>query len=119
MSVTDFERARDQKRLLASLADVGWGVPRRGAISQVGGPVVYFCDVDTGRLFMVALAVDAIPQLRTKAQALGLRFSDACDALGTLLGELSGGKRTLDRQCGNELTVAAGLYIAGTEAYAT
>lgn len=82
MTVTELERARANKRWLASFVSAGWGMPTKGALELAGGPVVYLCDIESGKLFVVSLTVDAIPQLKKKAQEAGASFAEACNALG-------------------------------------
>lgn len=82
MTVTELERARANKQWLASYVNAGWGMPTKGALELAGGPVVYLCDIESGKLFVVSLTVDAIPQLKKKAQEAGASFAEACNALG-------------------------------------
>lgn len=120
--VTKLKHVRQVRQLAEALKEAGWRLTdsihtASGAELNLGGPNIYICDVDSGQLILVGLAQDAFEQLDRTPQAKELTFEDVCNAFGFLLEDvIKRGKVTPKLR--EQLTVAAALYIRGTQSFA-
>jgi hypothetical protein len=82
------------------------------------GPVIYLCDLASGRLDVLWLSADAFAQLADQAIAMALTFKQACSALCTFMDQVEKGKLTVAGKARDVLVGVAALYLRGTESYA-
>lgn len=102
------------------IEDAGWELDSPELLKEAGMPggvTVYLCHYEAQYLFMGRLIPGGIEQMQVNLGARGITFQDACDTLFTVMDAIATKERALDRQARNVLTCAAGLYLAGTQAY--
>jgi hypothetical protein len=107
------------REILTSYTDAGWSVD--GAhfhVDVAGGAALYLCDMEAGQLLLVTLRRGALEQFAEKVRAVGVSFEEACNCLGSLFTELVHGRLALAGATKNDLAIAAGIYIVGTQSYA-
>lgn len=117
--VVPLTAAAEFRRAMGDFAEAGWHVDGTPfSVDAVGGAALYLCDIESGRLVLLTLRRGALEELARQARESGLTFQDACNLCGTLFTELIEGRRQLSGESKNDLGVAAGLYIVGTQGYA-
>lgn len=119
MKVTNIHDAAEHRRVTELFRASGWDLNKlRGDLAPpAGGPTIYICNVETGRLYAVGTVVDAFERLAETYQKSGVTYQDICDALGSLIDDLSTDKVPFDHDNQEALTVGSVLYIAGTKSY--
>lgn len=119
MKVTNIQDVTERKRVTELFRGAGWDLnkPRGEPTSPAGGPTIYICDVETGRLYAVGTVVDAFERLTETYHRSGFTYQDICDSFGSLVGDLSTDEVSFDPDNQNSLAAGAVLYIAGTQSY--
>ena len=111
--------AAEFRRTMGDFAEAGWHVEgTKFSMDVAGGAALYLCDIESGRLVLLTLRRGSLEELARQAQKRGVTFQDACNVCGTLFTDLIEGRRQLSGESKNDLAVAAGLYIVGTQGYA-
>ena len=85
---------------------------------MTGGPVIYFCDVESSKLYVVGAIKNAVEILEGEMNQAAYSYEDVCNAVGSLIGDVSTGKWRLDDDVQNMFATGAVMYIAGTQSYA-
>jgi hypothetical protein len=111
--------AAEFRRTMGDFAEAGWHVEgTKFSVDVAGGAALFLCDISSGRLVMLTLRRGSLEDLARQGQERGVTFQDACNLCGTLFTDLIEGRRQLSGESKNDLAVAAGLYIVGTQGYA-
>ena len=117
--VIPLSAAAEFRRAMGDFAEAGWHVEgTKFSVDVAGGAALYLCDVDSGRLVLLTLRRGSLEELARQAQEHGVTFQEACNVCGTLFTDLIEGRQLLSGESKNDLAVAAGLYIVGTQGYA-
>ena len=118
MGITDLNNERDKRALVNDFMKAGWGLalPKDG--SMTGGPVIYFCDIESSKLYIVGTIKNAVDILKGEMNQAAYSYDDVCNAVGSLIGDVSSGAWKLDDEVQNMFATGAVMYIAGTQSYA-
>ena len=118
MGIYDLNNERKKRALINDFMKAGWGLapPKDGSMS--GGPVIYFCDIESSKLYVVGTIKNAVEVLEGEMNQAAYSYEDVCNAVGSLIGDVSSGKCMLDDEVQNMLATGAVMYIAGTQSYA-
>lgn len=82
------------------------------------GPTIYFCDIDSSMLYVVGTIKNAVEVLAKETSNANFKFDEICDAVNSLIADLSSGKLKLDNKINHTLATGAVMYLAGTQSYA-
>mgnify|MGYP001571770056 FL=1 len=117
--ISNISDAASRKKLVETFDKAGWDISRPiGELhSPMGGPTIYIGDVSSGRLYVVTLVVNGVELLQNQLRKSGLSYQDICDALGSLVSDLSTDKVPFNLETQSALVSGAVLYIAGTKSY--
>jgi hypothetical protein len=118
MGITDLNNERNKRALVNDFMKAGWGLalPKDG--SMTGGPVIYFCDIESAKLYVVGTIKNAVEILEGEMNQAAYSYEDVCNAVGSLIGDVSCGAWKLDDEVQNMFATGAVMYIAGTQSYA-
>jgi len=117
MAITDLTNERKKRALVNDFMKAGWGLalPKDG--SMTGGPVIYFCDIESSKLYVVGTIKNAVDILGNETNQPAYSYDDVCNAVGSLIGDVSSGVWELDDEVKNMFATGAVMYIAGTQSY--
>jgi hypothetical protein len=117
--ITPIAAAAEFRAAVQAYEDAGWHVAdARFQIDVAGGAALYLIDIESARIVLVTLKRGALEDLARKVAALGVPFDEACNHFGTLFTWLIEGRTERLGADKNDLAVAAGVYIIGTQSYA-
>lgn len=115
-------KPRQLENMVNEFVQFGWeiSIPTHAGIgnNDMGGPMIYFCDIEPNELYVVALTADAIDHVAKLSEDRKLTFDDACSALGSLLADVASGKAELTSETRGSIAVGAAMYIPHTKSYA-
>lgn len=119
MKVINLLNAVEHRRMVESFKNAGWHLSGDApqVDGQAGGPTIYIVDVETGYTYVVATVKDGIERLLAGSRPPEMNFEFACDALGSLIGDLASGRNRFDENARHALMYTATLYIGGTKIY--
>ena len=117
MKVSNLKNEKKKRALISAFRDAGWGYVRAKDGDKDGGPVIYFCDVESSKLYIVGTIKNAVEILEAEMRDSKFTYEDICNAVGSLLGDLATGVVMLDDEIQNMFATGAILYIAGTQSF--
>jgi len=87
--MTDSNKLNDARILLAGYGDAAWLLTDARTVSgQAAGPVIYICDVSSGRVLLLQTNSGALQQLSEQADVSEAAYTQIREALNVLLGDL-------------------------------
>ncbi len=124
MSVTRLKDKKKKKALMDKFMSGGWQIndtKNKGLVvnaDNADGPTIYICDIDSSMLYVVATIKDAVKILEKESTNTKFKFDVICDAVNSLIADLSSSKLKLDGKISNTFATGAVMYLAGTQSYA-
>ena len=114
MTVIQLQREKARRKHLRRLRQAGWRPHAPHADIVADGTRVYVCDVDSGALFVAALAEQGMAHALVNNT---MPYEEVCNAFGGLIADLASGKIVMDDAIDRAFSCAAALYIGGTRAW--
>ncbi len=123
MKVTRLKDKKKKKALMDKFMSSGWQISEtknKDALNtdNTDGPTIYFCDIDSSMLYVVGTVKDAVEILAKETSNTNFKFDEICDAVNSLIADLSSGKLKLNNKINHTFATGAVMYLAGTQSYA-